>query len=158
MALSRNCGSFGSDEPAKPVSISFLLRTVETHVGPYAFVKACSTTGLRPAASPSSIRPIRSLFVNAMVRPLLESEVRLGRLRGAGRLGTPGEIGPGHDERVVCPRLVGPAFALGDVVHAVGEVASRLSETAETCEQVACRRLAVREEHVNEPLGCLPDG
>src|SRR5450759_4083145 len=118
MALRRNCGSFGSDAPAKPVSISFLLRTVETHVGPYALVKACSTTGLRPAASPSSIRPIRSLFVSAIVRPLLEPEVCLCRLGGAGRLCATGEVGPGHHERVVCPGLVGPTLALGDVVHA----------------------------------------
>src|SRR5664280_2862190 len=101
MALSRNCGSFGSDEPAKPVSISFLLRTVETHVGPYAFVKACSTTGLRPAASPSSIRPIRSLFVSAIVRPLLEPEARLCRLSRAGRLRAAGEVSPSHDEGVI---------------------------------------------------------
>src|SRR5262249_40684922 len=63
IAFRRNCGSLGSLGPEPGGRAS---STLDTQVEPYTAVNVRSTTDLRPLASPSSSRPIRSLLEMAI--------------------------------------------------------------------------------------------
>src|SRR5687768_12863815 len=100
MALSRNWGSLGFDDPAEPTFICLCARTVEIQLDPYALVNSCSTTGRSPLARTSSMRPTRSLFVTATVALLSQPKGGLGR-HGGRTLRLSHKVGPRGDEGVV---------------------------------------------------------